>query len=113
MGPLERRLAKHAHDVNVGLPLVRLLEERVDDIPPADLPIPDTLPGEVIEEGEDLTQVLLSGPSRNLPSPGELRLWQRKARVCIQVVKELWPEEVAAYIQTLDSKKDERLIRGM
>ena len=81
MGPLERRLAKHAHDVNVGLPLVRLLEERVDDIPPADLPIPDTLPGEVIEEGEDLTQVLLSGPSRNLPSPGELPLAAQGARL--------------------------------
>jgi hypothetical protein len=48
-----------------------------------------------------------------LPDLAELNDWRRRARVCIRILKDTSPDAIVAYLNSLDSRKDQRLIRSM
>jgi len=112
MGLLDGRRRKHAHDLDVAIPLVRKLRERMDEdgFPRERLPYAPSDVDDVIEETEALRDGLLAGGN---PESGQLREVQRACRWLIQALKATHPEDVSAYLDSLESTKDQRLIRSM
>ena len=104
MGFMQRRLDAHAHDIEVALPLLRLLAESAE----VGVPVVQA----VRDEGEALVETLRRGPNRGLPSPAELRHFQARTGSLIQQLGAILPDEVEGSITALD-RKDARLVRSL
>ena len=106
MGLVQQRLDKHAHDLDVALPLLRVFADRAH---PGDQQVTH----QAIVDGERLAGAMHTGPAHAFPSRAVLAEWQICARSLIQKLKAAEPQVVEEYVQRLDSKKDRRLIRSM
>ena len=112
MGLLDGRRRKHAHDIDVVIPLVKRLLARMDDpaFPHEQFPFSASDVNDILREAETLRDGLLGGLT---PEPAFMRHVQRGCRGCIQALKRTRPDDVIAYVDTLESAKDRRLIRSM
>jgi hypothetical protein len=111
---MDRRLRQHAHDIRVALPMIDYVAENFPDGAAGRFgDIDAAVAAGIGTVGRDLADTLEAGASMQLPSPRELREWQRAGRAVIRVAKALWPEVVADYIDGLDSRKDKRLMGSM
>ena len=112
MGLLDGRRRKHAHDIDVAIPLVKGLLARMDDsaFPHDQFPFSASDVNDILHEAETLRDGLLGGGT---PEPSFMRHVQRGCRGCIQALKQTHPNDVIAYLDTLESVKDRRLIQSM
>lgn len=112
MGLLDGRRRKHAHDIEVAIPLVRKLRERMDedDFPFERFPFDEEDVEHTLREAEMLRDGLLNGET---PEPAFHRHVQGACRGTIQALKATYREDVDAYMDTLGSDKDRRLIGSM
>lgn len=103
---------EHAHECEVAYRLLELAPAGdPDPIAAFEVGARDTEWDVLVAEGRVLAAGLRAGGDP--PSLDELRWWHRRARVCIQALKETDPEAVLSYVKDLESEKDQRLIRGM
>ena len=85
MGLMRWRLNRHAHDVGVALGLLRFAK---DEAGPDDATYGRGSEVSLVIQQGDMLLISLSSPDpADVPSLGELREWQRLARVHIQVLK--------------------------
>jgi len=112
MGLLDFRRRKHAHDIDVAIPLVKNLLERMEapDFPGHQFPFTVLDVEATLGAAESLRDGLLAGDT---PEPSFMRHVQRACRECIRALKDVHPGDVAGYMDLLASDKDRRLIRSM
>jgi len=120
-----------AHDIDVALPPLNALAERLatDREPP---PLPSDLRRgslltlhrggapvarasqvlALISRGEQLAEAVRAGPSGARPSGTELTSWRRRASLMVAYYRVLDPEWLAGYESAL-ARRDKRLIAAM
>jgi hypothetical protein len=111
MGLLQDRMNEHAHDCEVAYRLLALSPSSAGPLAAFKVRVRDVEWDGLVAEGKLLAAALRAGGDP--PSLDELRWWHRRARVCIQALKETDPAAVLSYVSDLKSEKDQRLIRGM
>jgi hypothetical protein len=129
IGIIQRRLDKHAHDIEVALPMLDALADLLDTYggdsrPPVEIPKGSTLRSSATVMQLNADEVRGVGGSGQIfadgmrtrsgrqPSPKELRIWQSAAAGCVAYLRLLDPGVVPAYEAVL-SASDQRLIKAM